>query len=129
MTILRALGALLVGFLTIAVIVGITTAALMKLAPKWVGEQGSPSTGYVLVNLGYSLMAAILGGYVTAMIAHDNILRYAFALALIVLVLGGLSALQERGRQPVWYQLTLLAIMPIGAILGGLLRMRISGSI
>ena len=129
MAILRALGALVAGFLTVAMIVGITTAAFMKLAPRWVGAQGSPSIRYVLVNLGYSLVAAISGGYVTAWIADDSSLRYAFGLALIMLLLGGLSALQERGKQPIWYQLLLMAIMPIGVFAGSLLRMRVSGLI
>jgi hypothetical protein len=129
MAIVQGLGALLAGFLMIAAIVGITTAALMKLAPRWVGAQGGSSLRYVSVNLFYSLVAAISGGYITAWIAHDSSLRYAFALALVVLLLGGLSALQARGRQPIWYQLMLLAIMPIGEVLGGLLRMRLSGPI
>jgi len=44
------------------------------------------------------------------------------ALALVVLALSALSALQSRGKQPVWYQLALVAITPIGVLAGGLVR-------
>jgi len=38
-----------------------------------------------------------------------------------------LSALQSRGKQPVWYQLALVAITPIGVLAGGLVRLRVLG--
>jgi hypothetical protein len=46
---------------------------------------------------------------------------------LIVLLLSALSALQQRGSQPIWYQLTLIALTPVGVVIGGLLRLRITG--
>jgi hypothetical protein len=54
-------------------------------------------------------------------------LIHTLALALIVLLLSALSALQQRGMQPIWYQLTLLAVTPIGVFIGGLLRLRQMG--
>jgi hypothetical protein len=127
MQIVRAFLALLAGFATMAVVVGVATALLVKLAPDWVGRQGHPRTGYIIVNLIYSLAAAILGGYVTAWIVHNNILTYMLVLAVIVLLLSGLSALQQRGMQPIWYQLLLMAIAPAGIFLGGLLRVKMLG--
>jgi len=38
-----------------------------------------------------------------------------------------LSALQARGTQPVWYALSLLALMPAGVLAGGLVRLRVLG--
>jgi hypothetical protein len=125
MPILRAFLALLAGFAAMAALVGLATAAIVKLAPGFVGQTGQPRAGYVFVNLGYSLAAAILGGYVTAWIAHNNILTYTLVLAVIVLLLSGLSALQQRGMQPIWYQLLLMAVAPAGIFLGGLLRLKI----
>lgn len=127
MQIVRAFLALLAGFVTMAAIVGVITAMLVKLAPQWVGQKGHPRTGYIVVNLIYSLAAAILGGYVAAYVASNNILTYTLVLAVIVLLLSGLSALQQRGMQPIWYQLLLMAIAPIGILLGGLLRLKILG--
>src|SRR5258708_2609825 len=107
MQIVRAFLALLAGFMTMAAIVGVITAMLVKLAPQWVGQKGHPRIGYIVVNLIYSLAAAILGGYVAAYVASTNILTYTLVLAVIVLLLSGLSALQQRGMQPIWYQLLL----------------------
>jgi hypothetical protein len=127
MLILHAFLALLAGFLSIAVLVGVATVLITKLVPEWVGTTGHPRAGYIFVNLGYSLAAAMTGGYITAWAAQDNPLIHALALALIVLLLAALSALQQRGLQPIWYQLLLVAITPLGVFLGGLLRLKVLG--
>jgi hypothetical protein len=49
------------------------------------------------------------------------------ALGIVVLALTALSALQARGKQPIWYALTLVAISPIGVLAGGLVRLRVVG--
>ncbi len=124
---LRTFLALLAGFLTIAVLVGAVTVLLMRFSPQWVGEQGNPRPSYIAFNLVYSFLAATAGGYVTALMPSANPLILVLALAIIVLVLAALSALQSRGKQPVWYQLTLVAITPLGVMTGGLLRMWVLG--
>jgi hypothetical protein len=48
-------------------------------------------------------------------------------LGIIVLALAALSALQSRGKQPIWYQLSLVAITPLGVLAGGLVRLRVLG--
>ena len=123
MLILRAFLALLAGFLTMAALVAAVTVALSRLAPSWVGEAGNPRPGYIAVNLAYSFAAAAAGGYVTAWAAQSNPLIHVLALALIVLLLSALSALQTRGRQPIVYQLALVALTPAGVFLGGFLRL------
>lgn len=127
MVTLHAFLALLAGYATMAVLVIAITALLTRLTPSWVGEQGRPSPGYVFVNLGYSFLAAAAGGYVTAYVAVANPLYHVLVLGVIVLALAALSALQSRGKQPIWYQLALLAIAPLGVMAGGLLRLRVLG--
>jgi hypothetical protein len=125
MVALHAFLALLAGFGTMAALVALITALLQKLTPGWIGEPGNPKPGYVFVNLGYSFLAAAAGGYVTAWIAEHNPLIHVLALAITVLLLAALSALQQRGQQPVWYMLTLVALTPVGALAGGLVRLRV----
>jgi NADH:ubiquinone oxidoreductase subunit 6 (subunit J) len=125
MVILHAFLALLAGFATMVLIVVVTTALLQKLTPDWVGATGKPNPGYVFVNLGYSFLAAAAGGYITAWIAQRNPLIHVLALAITVLLLSALSALQQRGQQPVWYMLTLVALTPLGVLAGGLVRLRV----
>jgi len=127
MVIVHAFLALLEGFATMALLVVVVTALLARLAPEWVGEEGKPRPAYAFVNLGYSFLAAAGGGYVTAWASAANPQIHVLVLGVVVLAMGALSALQSRGKQPVWYALTLLALMPVGVLAGGLLRLRVLG--
>jgi hypothetical protein len=125
--ILHAFMALVAGFAVMALLVIGINALLTRLVPSWTGAEGRPQPGYVVVNLGYSLLSAAAGGYVTAWAAAANPLIHVLALGLVVLALAALSALQSRGKQPIWYQLALVAISPLGVLAGGLVRMRVLG--
>jgi hypothetical protein len=124
---LHAFLALVSGFATMAALLALITVLLQKLTPGWVGEKGIPKPGYVFVNLGYSFLSAGAGGYVTAWIAVHNPLVHVLALAIIVLLLAALRALQQRRQQPVWYMLALVALTPLGVLAGGLIRLRVLG--
>jgi len=127
MVILRAFLALAAGFATMAVLVTLVTVLLQRLTPDWADSSEAPKPGYMFVNLGCTFLAAAAGGYVTAWIAEHDPLIHVLALAITVLLLAALSALQQRGKLPVWYLLALVAIAPIGAFVGGLIRMRVLG--
>ena len=127
MVTLHAFAALVAGFVTMAALVAMLTALLMRLTPSWVGDEGKPQPGYIFVNLGYSFLAAAAGGYVTAWVAAANPMYHVMALGIIVLALAALSALQARGKQPIWYQLMLVALTPLGVLAGGLVRLRVLG--
>ncbi len=127
MVTLHAFLALLTGFATIVILVAFATASLRLLTPDWVDTKGRPSPGYVIVNLGSSFLAAAAGGYVTAWAATANPLQHVLMLAIAVLVLAALAALQTRGKQPIVFQLAMVAISPIGVLAGGLARMKVLG--
>ncbi len=127
MVVLHAFVALFAGFLTMALMVTVVTDFLQRLTPEWVAEGGHPKPGYIFVNLGYSFLAAAAGGYITAWIAGQNPLIHVLALAIVVLLLAALSALQQRGKQQVWYLLVLVALTPVGVLAGGLVRLRALG--
>ena len=127
MVVLHAFLALVAGFATMAILIAVVTILLRKLTPDWFDAAGARNPGYVFVNLGYTFVAAAAGGYVTAWIAQQNPLIHVLALALAVLLLSALSALQQRGQHPVWYLLALVALAPIGVLVGGLIRLRVLG--
>lgn len=127
MVVLHAFLALLSGFAVITVLMMAMTALLKRMVPSWTDSESQLRSGYVVVNLGYSFLAAAAGGYVTAWAAAANPLIHVLALALAVLALAALSALQLQGKQPIWYQLTLVALSPIGVLAGGLARLRVLG--
>lgn len=127
MAVARAFLALLAGFVTMGLLVALITAVINRLAPDWVGVESKPRHGYAFVNLGYSFLCAAAGGYVTAWLATGNPLVLVLVLGIVVLVMAALSAMQSRGAQPVWYALTLLVLMPLGVMAGGMIRLRVLG--
>ncbi len=129
MVILHAFLALAAGLATMVVLVMVLTALLKRMVPSWTSAEGKPEPAYAFVNLGYSFLAAAAGGYVTAWAAVANPLIHVLALGMVVLTLAALSALQSRGKQPIWYALSLVAISPMGVLAGGLTWLRMVGII
>jgi hypothetical protein len=126
-TIERSFLAIRAGFATMAVLVTLATMAIAKSLPRIIGEPGNPRRRYLLLNLAYSAAFAVSGGYVTAIVAKADPLRNVLMLAIVILLLSALSALQLRGKQPVLYQFALIVITPVAALAGGLLRMHAAG--
>jgi hypothetical protein len=119
--------AILAGFAIIAVLATIASSAIEKSLPRFAGDPEHPRRRYLLVNLAYSAAFAVAGGFVTAAIANDDPLRTTFVLAIVVLFLSGLSAIQMRGKQPIAYQMALIVLTPVAALAGGLMRMHAVG--
>lgn len=123
---LRAFEALFAG-LAIVVLLSLAVGFLIKrMAPDWAEATGRLSVGFVVTNLGSSFLAGAAGGYVTAWMS-SNPLPYVLVLGIVVLVLAGLSALQQRGKLPIAYLLVSVAIVPLGVLVGGLVRLRALG--
>jgi hypothetical protein len=125
--ILRAVWALLAGFAVMTALVFAITMLLMKRAPAWVGAANKPNPSYLMTNIAYSFVAAAAGGYITAWIAADNPLPRVLALAIAVLAMSAISALEARGRQPLGYQIALAVLAPVGVLAGGLIRLKVVG--
>lgn len=124
MVTLRPFEALLAGFI---VTVGLSFAIAMlfkRFAPDWAKDVGPLDAGYLIGNFGSSFLAAAAGGFSTAWIAGDDVLADVLVLCIVLLIVGGLSALQRRGKLPVPYLLASVAIAPIGSLMGGLVLLR-----
>ncbi len=127
MVILHAFLALAAGYAVVILLeLGLKTL-LQQVAPSLSGVEARPGFSYTLVNLGASFLAGAAGGYVTAWVARANPLVHVLALALVILLLAALGALQARGQQPIWYQLAQVALSPLGVLAGGLVRLRMLG--
>ena len=127
MVILHAFLALVAGFVVMVLLVLGLSALVARIVPSWTSADGIVQPGYAFVNLGSAFLAAAAGGYITAWVAAANPLIHALALAMVVLALAALSALQSRGKQPVWFALAQVAISPLGVLAGGLVRLRMLG--
>ncbi len=127
MVALHAFLALTAGFAAVVLIALALRGVMQMFAPSLAAEVPRPGLSYTIVNLGASFLAGAAGGYLTAWIAAANPLIHVLALALIILALAALNALQSRGQQPIWYQLAQVALSPVGVFAGGLVRLRVLG--
>jgi hypothetical protein len=127
MVMLGAFLALLAGLATIAVLSLLMNLLVGRLVPSWSVLQAAPAPGAVVVQLGSAFLIAAAGGYATSFAARANPLLHVLALGIAVLALAALSALQQKGSQPVWFQLAQVAISPLGVLAGGLMHLRALG--
>lgn len=127
MVALHAFLALTAGFAAVVLVALALRGVAQRLAPGLAAAVPRPGLSYTIANLGASFLAGAGGGYITAWISAANPLIHVLALALIVLALAALNALQSRGQQPIWYQLAQVALSPVGVFAGGLVRLRVLG--
>ena len=115
--------AVLGGFGAMAIIVMATTAfAAQLMVPGGMRAMATPGAElpplYLATNLLCSAVAAVLGGALTARIAGHDPLIHGGALAMLMVLMSFASMRQAADRQPKWYQLTLMTVMPAFALLG-----------
>ncbi|MEO6210078.1 MAG: hypothetical protein ABIQ10_08145 [Gemmatimonadaceae bacterium] len=121
-SIVRSIIAIVAGYASMAAVVIALTVLVKRKAPEWMGTVGKPNATYLYTNLVYSFGAAMIGGFVAALIAPRAPLAHACALAGIVFVLAVVSAVQMGNKQPRWYQIALAVIGPLGTIFGGMVQ-------
>ena len=123
---LRSVLAIAGGYLVMVAVVGLCTFGLMLLTPSWFPGAGTPAGPYLAVNIVYSVIAALTGGYVAARIAPQRPVKHAVLLAVFALVTSIVSAVLQGDRLPRWYQVLLAVCMPMVIVLGGWARARSS---
>ena len=131
---LRSIGAVLGGFVAMAIVVMIgTMAATAAFVPGGIQTMRNGASGgtvpprYLVANLSVSLVAAIAGGIVTTRIAGTARWPHAIVLAVFVAVMSVVSARQSAGTatgQPAWYGRAIAAIGIGGVLIGGLIGAR-----
>jgi hypothetical protein len=124
---IRSLLSVIAGFVGMAILVMIATGLAVKFMLHASDMQSvmklKPTPAYLAVNLAYSAIFAVFGGLITANIAGRAPVVHALALAGLMLVMSVVSFFQSaQTRQPKWYGLTLMVLVPAGAVLGGYLQ-------
>ena len=115
--------AILAGFITVVGLMGIATALLKRFVPDLTREDAPADPFIMAVHVGIGLVSGLLGGYVTARYTNGNPLVHALVLAIVVLLLSALSALQRKEKHPVYYVLILTTIPSLAVLAGGVLRL------
>lgn len=118
----RSAGAVLAGFLAVAVFSMVTDEVLhlLHVYPSW----GQPMyNGLSLLALSYRIVFTIAGGYITATFAPGNPMRHALALGVLGTVVGISSAIFTIPMHlgPSWYPIALAVTGLPCCWLGGLL--------
>lgn len=72
----------------------------------------------------FSLLYAIIGGYVTARLVKDKKIQHAVALGVVMISIAILSILSNGGGLPPWWHITFLVLVIPAAAFGGLLNAR-----
>ena len=126
--IIRSVLTVLGAFFVVAVLVGLTTALTAKLMLGSVGRGAEPTTPFLVVNLTYSVLYAIVGGYVAATVSDRSPLGHAAALSVFIMLLGLTTWVVDSGQpapgQPAWYPWVITLLVPPTAVLGGILVTR-----
>jgi hypothetical protein len=136
---LRIIAGIIVGFVVMAVLVAATFGiAMMALGMENILKPGTywTSDTFNIIVLAGGLIAAIVGGMVCKVIARDS--KATIALAVIVLVLGAVSAvanmnrpdppartgaasltdMQTHGKEPNWFAMGKTVLAAAGLVIG-----------
>jgi hypothetical protein len=117
--IIRSVFAVLAGSITIFIAAIGSGYLLGLLIPAAFQNDGQmPGSGILLFMLGYSVLFAALGGYITARLAASAPMAHVIALTALQLIGGLASAMQMAGTVPQWFQI-LIVMLPVPAILLG----------
>jgi hypothetical protein len=127
---LRSIAAVVAGFgfMASTVMVGSIIASALFVPSGMTGAQGGGAPAampvlYVAANLLFSLLGAVMGGWLAARIGAFAPLSHAIALAIVTAVLAAMSALHPGdGAQPAWYPPVVGILGVAGILLGGKLR-------
>ena len=124
---LRSLFAIIGGYIAMAVGIGITTFVVGRYFPG-IAVNGEPTPNYILVNLAYSSVFGVFGGYMAALIAQREPLKHAIILATICYLFFLMSMTAptppDMPPWPFWYRVGLLIVLGPSVTLGGFLRQR-----
>ena len=116
---LRMVIALIAGFAIMTFIVLLATIA-EAMATGAVAV--NPTGAHLVVNVGYTAAAALVGGYATASLAPARPAAHAAVLAAMAFIVAASSLLYPQPDQERIYLALLMAASPLGVLAGGWLR-------
>jgi hypothetical protein len=123
MNILKSIGAMIAGYLTSAILTGVTIAVLGAVFPA---SYKPENIGWVIFNVIYGCIFAVAGGYVLARLAPSRPMNHAWVLGILMALFAILTGymvsisppMPEYAGQPGWYY-PVLAITVLPSILLG----------
>ncbi|HET9455388.1 MAG TPA: hypothetical protein VFO66_13975 [Gemmatimonadaceae bacterium] len=134
-SILRTAVAILCGFLAMSLVVLsgtiVATTLFITGGLETVSRPDTPLPAlYLAANLGISLVAALLGGWLASRLDPPGGWRPVIGMAVLVLVMSVANQAVPRsssGTPVAWYPWALVVIGVVGSLTGGWLRLRSQG--
>jgi hypothetical protein len=77
----------------------------------------------LFLSMGWTVVAAVLGGYIAARIAGAHEFPHAAAVGMLMIAMSVLSMREEGVSRPGWYQITIAGCGPISALIGAAIRL------
>jgi hypothetical protein len=77
----------------------------------------------LFLSMAWTIVAAILGGYIAARLAGAHEFPHAAAVGLLMVGMSFLSMRQAGTSRPGWYQITIAGCGPISAMIGAAIRL------
>ena len=122
---LRSIGAVVLGFVLIAVLSVSGDLVLRAIMPSAFDAEGAVgATPVLLLVQGYVAVFAIFGCYVAARLAPSRPMAHALALGVLGLLFNLAGTVARWDHAPAWYHVLALALVMPYAWLGGRLRER-----
>jgi len=115
---LRSAAAVVAGYLVFA----LTALLWFRLSGR--DPHAPASTGFMAATILYSLLFAVLAGYLAALVAGRFEIEHAFAVATLIAAVGAASFVAESPGESRWTQLSAILIIAPAAMVGGYLRRR-----
>jgi len=81
------------------------------------------SVSSVLSGVATTVAAALLGGYVAALIAGAHEFPHAAAVGMLMIGTGFVAMRQEGATRPGWYEILIAGCGPVSAMLGAAIRL------
>jgi hypothetical protein len=125
--VVRSILAVIAGYATLVLGVGVFLALLLFLFPGAFPAEPGPYTGpawILALELVFSGLVAVGGGYVCGLVAGRAELGHALVLVCVMAALGLASAFVEAGLKPLWSTIALPILGAVGVIVGAKLRRR-----
>jgi hypothetical protein len=114
--VLRGLAGVAAGF-------AVFLAAMRSLSWIEVGPGGPAPGNYLLAGVTITIAGALLGGYLTALIAGEHEFPYSATVGLLIVGFAFISVRQNVDSRPGWYQIALAGCGPISAMIGAGIRL------
>ena len=107
---LRSLASVIIGFVFVLL--------ALRLSPLATDQEG-----FQFLTVVWTIGAAIIAGYLTALIAGSHEFPHAASVGLLLIVSSFVSMRQQELTHPGWYEITVAGCGPISAMIGCALRL------